>query len=126
MSPWFLYSHHSILSTHLAIPCAVSSLEIKVVGTQTAYAHITRTPGVCGGKPRIEGHRIRVQDIMVEHEWQALSPEEICHQHPGLTLAEIYSALAYLHDHRDVIIADLDADRRAVEDFREQHPNEVR
>ena len=95
------------------------------MGIQTAYAYITRTPGVCGGKLRINGHRIRVQDIMVEHEWRALSPEEICHQHPGLTLAEVYSALAYLHDHRNAIVTNFDADRRAVEDFRNQHPNEI-
>ena len=92
----------------------------------TAYAYITRTPGVCGGRPRIEGHRIRVQDIAVEHEWQALSPEEICQQHPGLSLAEVYSALAYYHDHREAILADLAADREAVEAFRRQHPDAVR
>jgi uncharacterized protein (DUF433 family) len=32
--------------------------------------HIEITPGVCGGKPRIEGTRIRVQDIYVWHEAQ--------------------------------------------------------
>jgi uncharacterized protein (DUF433 family) len=93
---------------------------------QTAYVHITQTPGICGGRPRIDGHRIRVQDVAVEHERQALSPEEICHQHPGLTLAEVYSALAYFHDHRDEILADLEADRLAVEDFQKAHPDAVR
>lgn len=92
----------------------------------TLYAHITQTPGICGGRPRIEGHRVRVQDIAVEHEWQALSPEEICQQHPGLTLAEVYSALAYYHDHRDAILSDLEADRQAVEEFRRAYPDSVR
>jgi uncharacterized protein (DUF433 family) len=27
--------------------------------------YIVQTPGVCGGKPRIAAHRIRVQDIVV-------------------------------------------------------------
>jgi uncharacterized protein (DUF433 family) len=27
--------------------------------------HIEVTPGVCGGKPHIAGHRIRVQDIVI-------------------------------------------------------------
>ena len=31
----------------------------------TIKPHIEITPGVCGGKPRIAGHRIRVQDIVV-------------------------------------------------------------
>jgi uncharacterized protein (DUF433 family) len=96
------------------------------LSTQTTYAYITRTPGICGGRPRIEGHRVRVQDIAVEHEQQALSVEEICQQHPGLTLAEVYSALAYYHDHRDEILADLEADRRVVEDFRKSHPDSKR
>ena len=96
------------------------------MGTQTTYAHVTRTPGTCGGRPRIEGHRVRVQDIAVEHEQQALSVEEICQQHPGLTLAEVYSALAYFQDHRDEILADLEADRRAIEEFRKEHPDRAR
>ena len=34
--------------------------------------HIEITPGVCGGKPRIAGHRIKVQDIAVWHEIMGL------------------------------------------------------
>jgi hypothetical protein len=30
--------------------------------------HIVLTPGTCGGKPRIAGHRIRVQNIAIWHE----------------------------------------------------------
>jgi uncharacterized protein (DUF433 family) len=96
------------------------------VTTQTAYAHIIQTPGTCGGRPRIDGHRVRVQDVAVEHEFQALSPVEICQQHPGLTLAQVHSALAYFYDHREDILADLDADQRAVEDFQKSHPDAVR
>jgi uncharacterized protein (DUF433 family) len=96
------------------------------MSTETTYAHITRTPGICGGRPRIDGHRIRVQDIAVEHDWQAMTPEEICQQHPGLTLAEVYSALAYYYDHRDAILSALEDDRRAVEDFKQRYPDSVR
>jgi uncharacterized protein (DUF433 family) len=88
--------------------------------------HIVRTPGVCGGRPRIEGHRIRVQDVAIEFEWQAMSPEEICQQHPGLTLAQVYSALAFFYDHRDEILHEIEADRAAEEDFRSRFPDQVR
>jgi len=30
--------------------------------------HITKTPGVFGGRARIEGHRIRVMNIALLHE----------------------------------------------------------
>ena len=51
--------------------------------------HIEITPGICGGKPRITGHRIRVEDIVIWHERMGLSPEEIVDRHP--TLSDIYT-----------------------------------
>lgn len=30
--------------------------------------HIEITPGICGGRSRIAGHRLRVQDIVVWHD----------------------------------------------------------
>lgn len=39
--------------------------------------HIEITPDVCGGKPRIAGHRIKVQDIVIWHERMGLSPDEL-------------------------------------------------
>ena len=44
--------------------------------------HITKTPGVCGGRACIAGHRIRVQDIVVLHEMRKLSPQEIVAEYP--------------------------------------------
>lgn len=77
--------------------------------------HIECTPGVCGGKPRIAGHRIRVQDIAVWHEYQGLSADEIVAQFPQITLADVYAALAYYHDHRDEIRRQMkEADERVA------------
>ncbi len=64
--------------------------------------HIEITPGVCGGKPRIANTRIRVQDIVIWTE-QGLSPDEIVSGYPHLTLADVHAALAYYHDHRELI-----------------------
>jgi uncharacterized protein (DUF433 family) len=61
--------------------------------------HIEITRGVCGGKPRIAGHRIKVQDVVIWHERLGLSPDEIVSQYPTITLADVYAALAYYHDH---------------------------
>ncbi len=65
--------------------------------------HIESRPGVCGGKPCVAGTRIRVQDIYVWHEVQARTPEEIVHDFPQLTLADVHAALAYYFDHREEI-----------------------
>jgi uncharacterized protein (DUF433 family) len=66
--------------------------------------HITRTPGVCGGKACIAGSRIRVLDVYVLHELKGKSPDEIIEAYPQLTLADVYAALAYLWDNRQEIL----------------------
>jgi uncharacterized protein (DUF433 family) len=71
--------------------------------------HIEVTPGICGGKPRITGHRIKVQDIVIWHEKMAMSPDEIVYNYPTITLADIYAALAYYHDHREEIRQDIES-----------------
>lgn len=91
-----------------------------------SYPHIDRIEGVCGGKPCIEGHRLRVQDIAIEHEWQGLSPAEICREHPGITLSQVHAALTYFYDHRDEIQRDIEAEADQVKTFRQQHPEWVR
>jgi uncharacterized protein (DUF433 family) len=96
------------------------------MSTAISYAHIVATPGVCGGRPRLDGHRIRVQDIAIAHEWQGHSPEEICQQFSGLTLGEVHSALAYFYDHRDEVLTEIEADRKFAEDFARDHPEWVR
>lgn len=65
--------------------------------------HITKTPGVCGGRACIAGHQIRVQDIVAWHEVRGYSPDEIVDFFPGITLSDVYAALAYYFDNRQEI-----------------------
>lgn len=87
--------------------------------------HITKTPGVCGGRACIAGHRIRVMDIVVWHEMRGYCPDEIVGMFPGLTLADVYSALAYYFDNRDEIEADLRASREAEEWVKANIPSKI-
>jgi uncharacterized protein (DUF433 family) len=89
-------------------------------------SHIEITPGTCGGKPRIAGHRIRVEDIAVWHERMGHSADEIVSRYPQLTLAEIYAALAYYHDHREQIDAQMEADEKFVEEMRRLYPSKLK
>jgi uncharacterized protein (DUF433 family) len=59
-----------------------------------ADARIVSTPGTCGGKPRIAGHRITVKYVVLAHQRGGMSPDEIVSAHPGLSLADIHAALA--------------------------------
>ena len=61
------------------------------------------TPGTCGGKPRIAGHRIKVQDIAIWYEDQGMTPDEIIYHYPSISLADVHAALAYYYDHLEEI-----------------------
>ena len=87
--------------------------------------HIEITPGVCGGKPRIAGHRIRVEDIVIWHERIGLSPDEIVSQYPTITLADVYAALAYYHDHFEEIRQQISEDEEFARDMQEKTPSLV-
>jgi uncharacterized protein (DUF433 family) len=101
----------------------ISSHETHV--TPPPVEHIVSTPGTCGGKPRIAGSRIRVQDIVVWHESWGLSPEEIVTNFPQLTLAQVYAALAYYYDHREEIRQHMKDAEALVEAFKQQYPSKV-
>ena len=84
--------------------------------------HIEITPGVAGGKPRIAGHRITVQDIVIWHESMGRSADEICAEY-DLTLADVYAALAYYFDHREEVDRSLKAREAFVAELRERNPS---
>ena len=86
--------------------------------TQSLDHHIVATPGILGGKPRIAGRRISVQDIAIWHDRLGKSVDEVCAEY-GLSLAEVHAALAYYYDHRLEIeqhIKETDAFVRALRD----------
>lgn len=64
---------------------------------------IVSTPGICGGKPRIAGHRIRVEDVVLWKERRAMEPEQMMAEYPGLTLLQIEAALDYYANHPEEI-----------------------
>ncbi|MEK6304085.1 MAG: DUF433 domain-containing protein [Acidobacteriota bacterium] len=87
---------------------------------------ITRTPGVCGGKACIAGHRVRVMDIAIWYEQMGMSPDEIVSQIPTIALSDVHAALAYYYDHLDEIREDIRLNDQIAEQFRKQYPSKVR
>ena len=83
---------------------------------------IVQTPGTCGGRPRIAGHRLTVQNIVIDFN-SGMTPEEILAERSQLSLAKIYAALTYYFANKEVIdaaiaeyyreCAQLEADHRA-------------
>ncbi|MBX7165932.1 MAG: DUF433 domain-containing protein [Pirellulales bacterium] len=67
-------------------------------------SHIEIRPNRDGQpRPYIAGTRIRVQDIVSDHERHGLSPEQIVREYPHLSLAQVHAALSYYFDHRDEV-----------------------
>lgn len=94
--------------------------------TAVSKEHIAKTPGVCGGRACIAGTRIRVLDIVAQHDHHKYTPEQIVTEvYPGLTLADVYAALAYFHDHREEIEADFE-DSRRWDEFGKTQPSKLK
>jgi uncharacterized protein (DUF433 family) len=91
----------------------------------TDKTHIVSTPDVLGGKPRIAGTRIRVQDIYQWHELQGKSPDEIVSSFPQLTMADVYAALAYFWDHREQILDQMRQQDETVEELKSRFPSKL-
>ena len=94
------------------------------MATTVLDSHIESSPGVAGGKPRIAGRRITVQDIVIWHEWMGRGPDEIAADH-DLTLAEVHGALAYYYDHREAVDKAIKEGREVVRKLRRKTPSKV-
>ena len=92
---------------------------------KTLDGHIEVTQGVSGGKPRIAGHRITVQNIVIWHERIGKSADEIAAEH-GLALSDVYAALAYYYDHQVEIDRDIEQSKEFVRALKENAPSKLK
>ena len=92
---------------------------------RTISSHIDSRPEKCGGRPCIAGTRIRVQDIYVWHELQGRTPEEIVTDFPQLSLADVHAGIAYYHDHKDEIEADVATEKDFAEAMKQTRPSKL-
>ena len=82
--------------------------EITVLAINT----IVSNPKIRNGRPIIAGTTLRVQDIVAAHGFRGYTPEEIVHQYPTITLAQVHAALAYYYEHQAVIDQQMDEDEQ--------------
>ena len=81
---------------------------------------LVRSPDVCGGRLRIDGTRMTVNQLEVWYK-QGYTPEEIADEYPHLTLAQVYTALAYYHANREEIEVDLEAEKIEADRLEEKY-----
>jgi hypothetical protein len=84
------------------------------------YPHIEKRKGESA---RLEKHpRTRVAMIVADYLWRGWSAEEIVRQYPYMTLAEAHAALAYFHDNREEIEAELVSEYRDSKEWKRSNP----
>ena len=87
--------------------------------------HIAISPDICGGKPRIAGHRITVAQIVIWHDRLGQSADEIASEY-DLQLADVYAAMAYYFDHRETIDQSMADSQQWIEELRAKTPQFLR
>jgi uncharacterized protein (DUF433 family) len=79
-------------------------------------------PDIAGEEPRIAGHRITVQNIVIWHERMGKSADEIAAEY-DLDFSDIYAVLAYYFDHRPEIDQGIEESKTFVEALRQTIPS---
>ncbi len=99
-------------------------VEPPPVSPESLDRYIDITAGVCGGRPRVAGHRITVIDIATWRLKLGMALEEIAGTY-DLPLAAVYAAMAYYFDHRAEIDRRAQEDRDFAEAFQRQYPSHL-
>ena len=94
------------------------------MATKSLDQRVIKAPSICGGKPRIDGHRITVENIAVWHDRFGRSADAIASE-CDVGLADIYAALAYYFAHREEIDASLRERRAFIEQLRQETPSKL-
>lgn len=94
------------------------------MSTITQNDHIEINPTIMDGKPIIKGHRIAVKDVVIWHERMGQSADEIATQY-GLSLSDVYAALAYYYDHQQEIDSDIRESDQWVGQLQETIPSKI-
>jgi len=72
------------------------------------------------GVARVTETRHKVQILVEQWKTWDLTPKELCEQQEGLSLSQIYSALAYYLDHKETIDDEIERRTQEAEERREQ------
>lgn len=92
---------------------------------KTLDKHIVSTPRVMGGKPRIAGHRISVQDVVIWHNELGYTVEQIANDY-NLNFADVYSALAYYYDNKEEIDNSIVEGEKRVDEMKKKIPSKLK
>lgn len=91
---------------------------------QSISTRIIQSPDIMGGQAHIEGRRIRVKDIVNWFELLGWSADEIADSFQ-LTLADVYSALAYYHTNQPELTAVWEKEQILISKLKKDIPSKI-
>ena len=65
----------------------------------------------------IDDTNVKVVEVVLDHLAYGWSPEEMHYQHPHLSLAQIYAALAHYYDHQAEFDRQIEESRRRADEL---------
>jgi len=92
---------------------------VMATAAKVVYSHVTKQPGVRGGKACIDETRISVADVVALLK-QELGDRQIMERYPSLNLAQVHAAISYYYENPEELEADL------AEDDDAEHEHERR
>jgi uncharacterized protein (DUF433 family) len=82
---------------------------------KVVYSHVTKQPGVRGGKACIDDTRVSVADVVALLK-QGLGDRQIIDRYPSLNLAQVHAAISYYYENPEELDRDLAEDDDAAEE----------
>ncbi len=81
---------------------------------------ITSNPKVRGGRPCIAGTGLRVTDVAIASVIHLRTPDQIATDY-GVSLAQVYAALAYYYEHKSDLDQDIRQQLNTARTLKEEH-----
>ncbi len=94
-----IHKELGVLKKHIQ---KIEQMLTQTLTTLPAHPRIVRIEGVRGGEPLVKGTGISVRTI-VERTKLGDTPTQIADDYPTLTIAQVYDALSYYHEHTQEI-----------------------
>jgi uncharacterized protein (DUF433 family) len=82
---------------------------------KVVYSHVTKQPGVRGGKACVDDTRISIADVAALLK-QGFDDRQIVERYPALNLAQVHAAISYYYENTAELEADLAEDDGAEDD----------
>lgn len=88
------------------------------------HPHVESCSDLLAGSPVIRGTKVPVRRMWAWHR-KGVTVETLIKRYPQLGPAKVLDALAFSYDNQDVIDADMERERRMLDDEAEKVPDEM-